>query len=88
MGCCSVAVCLLKLFCEVLDYVCGFSGAEETDDGSVSEEAEVSVVSYNMHGTVPGYLVWRCLAWSDVVDCADVATIEADPGSETEHQVP
>lgn len=72
----------------MVDHVYGLVGCEEGDEGPVAEEAQVAVVGYNVDGAVPGYLGWRGLAGPDVVIGTDVAAVEADARSETEHSVP
>lgn len=69
----------------MVDYVCRVGGGEEGGATAVAEEAEVAVVRYDVDGGVPGDLAGGVAAGADVVDGADVATVETDAGAEMEH---
>ena len=68
-----------------MHYVCWFGGGEEGGAAAVAEEAEVAVVGYDVDGGVPGDLAAGAAAGADVVDCADIAAVEAEAGAELEH---
>lgn len=69
----------------MVDYVDGFRGRQETDTGSIAEEAEVPVVSNYQYGTVPCDLRSRGGTRTDIVHRADVAAGEADSRTQVIH---
>ena len=76
------------LFRQVVHDFCGFGGGQQADGGSVAEEAQVAVVSDDVHGGIPGDLRGRRCAGPDVVDGADVAAVEAEARAGAEHLPP
>lgn len=67
----------------------GLLRGEEADDGAVSEESQVAVICDNMDwGTAPCSLVGRHLARPDVIDRADVASVEANARSAIKEILP
>ena len=73
------------LFCEMMNDVRGFGDGEEAEYGAVTEKAEIAVVGYDVDGGIPRGLGGGGGAWTDVVDCRDVDTAEADAGASLKH---
>lgn len=74
---------------QVVHDVGGLQRRQQADGGAVAEEAQVPVVRDDVNRrAAPGGLVGGRLPRAHVVDGADVAPVEADPGPPAEHGPP
>jgi len=71
-------------FGQVVHYICWFGGGEQRDDCAIAEEAQVTVICHDLDWVDPGEAGFIGSAGAGVVDCADVAPVEAYSRAVTE----
>ena len=85
----SVPVQVQSVLGDVVNNIARLVGRQKTDDGTIAEEAQISVVRDNVDGTTaPSGLVRGGLTAADVVDSADVDAVETNARTVAEHGLP
>lgn len=70
---------------KVMHHVCWFSRRKQATARAVAEEPQVAVIGDNMYRGIPRDLRGCGRARADVVNSANIATIEADTWALAEH---